>query len=126
MPCYDERNSQPHSYEKEYHTERKAKEQAEAILCAILTVLEKESAREPILMSSILSQINWEEAGVSRGFVEMWWAKHKADDVKRRQREQSAKARMEAEERQARKLELERGEALAKLTKRERKLLGFK
>ena len=80
----------------------------EAILCGILTVLEKEER-----MFS-LDDVDWDEVGVKKKHVDKWWKEHKKEDEVRRAKEAAAK----------RKNDL-RAMALAKLTDDERKALDL-
>jgi hypothetical protein len=87
----------------------------EAVLCAVLTKLEKDD-----LYLSVLKDVDWKEAGVSATFVDKWWLRHKLEDEKRRLREaKEAERNREKEERRKQKEAV-----LAKLTPEERKLLG--
>ena len=83
-------------------------EDFEAVLCGMLTVLEKEER----LFS--LDDIDWDEVGVSRKMVEAWWEAHKKEDERRRAKELAE--RVKEERRKA---------ALAKLTDEDRKILGL-
>lgn len=86
-------------------------DKADAIMCALLTTLEKDGT-----LSSALSACDWNEAGVDRKFVEKWWAQHKRDDRRRRKHEEAS--RKEREHRSAL-----RASAKAKLTPEERRAL---
>jgi hypothetical protein len=81
----------------------------EAVLCGMLTVLEKEER-----MFS-LDDVDWSEVGVSRKMVETWWEGHKREDERRRKKEAAEK----------RKAEL-RAAALNKLTNEEKEALGIR
>jgi hypothetical protein len=131
MPCYDERSH--NSYYDEYSTERKAKERAEAMLCAVLNILETCTVQKSVDPSTsntafrnVLGMIDWQEAGVSRKALESWWKEHKELDRQRRIREEKARnaavgvAAKKAREKAAREA------ALAKLTEADRKALGLK
>lgn len=83
---------------------------AEALLCAITSVLQKKG-----MLSTTLTSVNWKEAGISIMVFDEWWAEHLKKDVARRKREN------EQAERQ-RKIDAAR----SKLTPEERKLLGLK
>ncbi|TFG99688.1 hypothetical protein E4H12_01955 [Candidatus Thorarchaeota archaeon] len=122
MPCYDGRNDEPCSYENEYRAEQKAKAKVEAIACALMTAIDRVTEQDFTVGCAIMSQANWQDAGVSLHAVELWWTKHKEADAKRKQREQVAEAMKAAEAAR----EIERDVARAKLTNRERKLLGLK
>lgn len=104
MPCLD-----PGAVVTTYGEQRALKER-EAILCAVLTVLEKSKT-----LTEVLNKIDYKEGGFTRTCVENWWSEHKSADLKRRERE-----------RQKRETEKKRKAARAKLTVEERKLLGIK
>lgn len=76
-------------------------QQRDAMLCAVLTELER---RSPTL-GHYLDPIDWNEAGVSRADLESWWKEHKAQDRARRSKEE-----------QQRREEALRDQALKKLT----------
>jgi 3-deoxy-D-manno-octulosonic-acid transferase len=85
----------------------------EAAMCGVLTVLEgrfKEGS-----LNELLNMVEWEEAGIKRKTLEMWWKAHKKKDEERRDREDAAR----------RKEEL-RASALSKLSPAERAVLGIK
>ena len=103
MPCTD---GGP-SYIEEYY---EAGVKFEAILCGILTSVEK-SGRQ---VSSVFNDIDWKEAGVKRSWAENWWVEHKEEDAERRIREAEEAAR-----------EAARISALSKLTNAEKKALGL-
>lgn len=89
----------------------------EAALCGVFTVLEatgKNLGGGSNLLST-LNAVDWEEAGIKRKAVEMWWKAHKKKDAERRERERLAL------EKDARKKA-----ALAKLTDEDLKALGLK
>lgn len=97
------------SYSELEETE-KQKDKAEAMLCAVLGQVE--GLR---VLNSVLAGINPTESGVTAKEIRNWWEAHKKRDNERRTREAA-----EAEEKRKRK------QALAKLTKEERKLLGVR
>lgn len=85
----------------------------EASMCAILTVLEDRFKDGSL--NQLLDMVDWEEAGVKRRTLGLWWKKHKAKDAERRLREEAAR----------RKEEL-KVSALSKLTEEEKVALGIK
>ena len=130
MPCYDGRDSRDREIEllqtasdERARAERVAiglgerarAERAEALLCAVLTQLEKDN-----LLATVMSVANWDEAGISYDYAHGWWEKHKAMDEVRRKKEAEYLARnAEKDARKKRKQEV-----LAKLSPEERKILG--
>ena len=108
MPCNDGGDIHPVDA---YHT-RKELEFVEAILCAVLTAIEK---RWGSLRDSFLYEyMDFRDAGFTEKQMLHWWDKHKARDAERRKRENEA----------AQKEKLKK-QALAKLTPAERKALGI-
>jgi hypothetical protein len=85
----------------------------EASMCAILTALEDRFKDGSL--NQLLDMVDWEEAGVKRRTLGLWWKKHKAKDAERRVREEAAR----------RKEEL-KVSALSKLTEEEKVALGIK
>ena len=102
MPCFDGRDN---IREVEVESGRQTSR-----LCAVFTVLEREG-----LLDKILSQCDWNEAGVSKLSTEQWWLRHKREDRERRQREFEEKQR-----------KLARQKVLNKLSDDEKKILGVK
>ena len=90
---------------------------AEAGLCAILTVMEKNMTEKT--MTQYIDSIDWKEAGISKESFLLWWKEHKAEDAKRRK----AEAKRASKEKKKEKL---RETALSKLTDEEKKILGIK
>ena len=88
----------------------------EAALCGILSAVEQNGNDSTLegRVKMLFNQVNWDEAGVKRKTVEVWWAKHKKEDEERRAREAAEK----------RKEEL-KASALSKLTTEERIALGI-
>ena len=96
MPCND---GGPSPREVEY-------ENTNALLCAIVRVLEKYDN-----LDHALNQVDWAEAGVTKATFHAWWERHKRLDAERRQREaetarltalrRSAEAKLTPEEREA-------------------------
>jgi hypothetical protein len=121
MPCYDGGPSCTTSYESDYRRERKAKERTEAMLCAVLSVLEYETT-----LTAVLDDVDYTEAGFKRAHLEAWWKEHKVLDAKRRVREAKERdAAKKAAETKA-KAKKAREAALAKLSEADRKALGLK
>ncbi len=85
----------------------------EASMCGMLTALETKLGVDEL--NKVLDLVDWEEAGVKRRTLGLWWKKHKEKDEKRRAREAAEK----------RKEEL-RTVALGKLTAEELEVLGIK
>lgn len=106
MPCRD-----PVDWDEPRVTKRHglAIEDFEAVLCGILTVLEKEER----LFG--LDDVDWTEVGVKQKTVETWWKAHKLEDIARRKQEKAEKRMKEL-----------RVAALAKLTPEEKAVLGIK
>lgn len=109
MPC---RDYDTIDYASEY---RDRLNEREAMLCAVLTALEdRVSPHTKDKLDWIFRNIDWKEAGVSRGKLEDWWEGHKIRDKHRREREAELK-----------RVEELKNEALKKLTKEELKALGL-
>jgi hypothetical protein len=123
MPCCDDYPPVDHSHEiSQLRVDNKFLEQA---LCAALSALKVAAGHvsfDECRTVDPLDMLDYKEAGFKRARLKLWWEKHQADDFKRKQREASAAAKKTAEE----QLERERQDALAKLTPKERKLLGLK
>jgi hypothetical protein len=85
----------------------------EASMCGILTAFENKLGVDEL--NKVLDLVDWEEAGVKRRTLGLWWKKHKAKDVERRAREEAAR----------RKEEL-KASGLSKLTPEEKVALGIK
>lgn len=116
MPCYDGRD-RGEEMAQIASGERVRADRAEAMLCAILTQLEKDN-----LLATVMSVANWDEAGISHAYAHDWWEKHKAMDEFRRKKEADAIARRLAKEERER----QRQEVLARLSPEERKILGVR
>lgn len=104
MPCDDYAGS-------DYSRLENKLSKVEAMLCALLTHLEKLNDGDLVPM---LNRIDWNEAGVTRKQFSQWWEDHKAKDRQRKAREKE-KAEKEAV----------RKRAYDKLTAKERKALGI-
>lgn len=123
MPCSDggyTAEQQDKINAKERKAERE-KRMIAAMLCAICTALE--SSGKPGMkginrLPKILDKVDWEEAGVKRTEFAVWWDRHKEEDRIRRDAEAAQKKQAQDEDRQ-------KAAALAKLTPRERALLGL-
>ena len=79
------------------------------LLCGIFSVLDVLGIR-----NALLDQVDWKEAGIDRGWAERWWTEHKLQDDARRLAEEKRRADERARKR-----------ILAKLTVKERRLLGL-
>lgn len=104
MPC----NEPSWAVEERYNQYYKDLKKTEAMLCAVLTVVENSNKL------NLLWNINVKESGVSSKEIFYWWDKHKAADKKRRFLEQ------EKEEKDRKKMR-----ALEKLTEEEKRILGL-
>jgi len=116
MPCRDDRDDSSYgnasSYgEREINRRFKEGELTKAVLCAVLTTLERDGVL-PFNPNSF--GIDWKEAGVTQKEAAAWWKKHKEKDAVRRLAEAAEAAK-----------ERVRVAALAKLTSDERKVLGL-
>lgn len=80
-----------------------------ARLCAIFKVLQKNK-----LLTEILNQVDWKEAGVTKQSTLEWWARHQKEDLRRRQIEREEFLRKQR-----------RNKILSKLTDEEKKELGL-
>lgn len=105
MPCNDGGGNVRTEYIEIEHTGRMA-----ARLCAVLTVLEKRG-----LLDEVVGMIDFKGAGVGPRDLSTWWAKHKRIDEEKREREQTQAQR-----------ERDRKAAIAKLSPKDRKVLGLK
>lgn len=115
MPCYDGRDREQ-ELASALGAHRAQLEKLEAAFCAVLTKMERDN-----LFATVLSDIDWKEAGVSRKFFDTWWKQHKAYDEQRRKR--AAELLLQNAEKEARKKQKEA--ILAKLSPEERKILGL-
>lgn len=124
MPCTDGGPSpmEEAAERRAVTAEQRAFKMVEAMLCALMSMLEEQTFSRKETFSEALDRIDFKEAGVSRKEFELWWAKHKEADAKRLQREAGAAQR----DAQKKLDEQARKEALAKLTPRERRLLKVK
>jgi hypothetical protein len=98
MPCFD---GGP-SYEQRLDERR-----VPAMLCALANALESRGE-----LHEWLHYVDFREAGVTREWFIGWWTEHKAEDARRKAREQEDRDRQAA-----------RARALAKLTAEERAAL---
>ena len=74
MPCYDPRDD----IDRKTHADAARKlPTVEAMLCAVLTVLQSLDGDDPHQWD-----IDWEEAGVDVDELAQWWKDHKAKDGK--------------------------------------------
>lgn len=113
MPCHDPDNWQPMPQTSHGMTFR----HFEAALCGILDAVERYGNDTTLegRVKMLFDRVDWDEAGISRRTVEVWWHNHKQDDAERRAREAAER----------RKEEL-RASGLSKLTPEERAALGIK
>lgn len=102
--------------ERRQDAEKKIKS-LEAMLCGVLTALEKlsPSPEEASPYDQVLATYDESEAGVSKKELSAWWTKHKKEDEARRKREEAK-----------RELERVRKNALRKLSPDEKRALGIK
>lgn len=110
MPCIDGGWNDEVRVSRDMVNEHKM---LEAAMCGMLTVFEKRFKEGS--MNEFLNWVDWEEAGVKRKTLELWWKAHKKKDEERRAREEASR----------RKDEL-RASALSKLSLEERAALGIK
>ena len=82
----------------------------EAAFCALATVLEKNNE-----LNNVLTQVDWDEIGITKRQFLRLWNDHKAEDEARREREAAERAKLD-------KIE----QAKAKLTDEEKRLLGIR
>lgn len=82
----------------------------EAAMCGILTTFENKFG--PDEFHKFLDMVDWDEAGVKRRTLALWWTKHKKKDAERRAREEAKRREEEL-----------RASALSKLTPAERAAL---
>lgn len=103
MPCYDggQRDEDERQVRQDAH-------EMKAILCGLLTVLDRKSQTD-----NVLDLVDWKEVGVSRKKVHGWWMAHRAEDEMRLAKEADTKRK-----------KLVKEQALKKLTDEERKILG--
>jgi hypothetical protein len=81
MPCTDGTSSEERIQERELEVQRHYESKINtisAMLCGVLTWAEKKK-----LLSRILNEIDWKEAGITEDRFSRWWAKHKAIDGRR-------------------------------------------
>lgn len=62
MPCYDGRDEHERLYR-----DRQAAARVEAVLCAVVTAF---------ALKNVLANINLAECGVTKEWIEDWWAQH--------------------------------------------------
>ena len=106
MPCYDDRD---HENRVEYRREPADVRRIaflESALCAVIKTL---GSADPF------HQVDFVDAGISRGQLERWWKGHQVRDAENRRNLVQGEARKKI-----------RAAALAKLTIGERRALGIK
>lgn len=96
MPCYDPDSingmytaSQLSDARHEGVVEKNKRRKVEAMLCAVLTVLQRHRAPDVLEndLSWYLGRVDWKEAGVTRAELEQWWRDHQEEDRRRHQSE---------------------------------------
>lgn len=105
MPCRDFFDDHPEAYFREI-TAPALKKQisfAESALCAVLDALERANRYSSNPLPSVMTWINFEEAGITEEELLKWRKTHKELDAKYRAQEQerlkaSAKAKLTSEE----------------------------
>lgn len=110
MPCFDGGWSDEVRVTRDEVAERKM---LEASMCGILTAFETKLGVDEL--NRVLDLVDWDEAGVERRTLGIWWTKHKKRDEERRAREEAIR----------RKDEL-KASGLGKLTAEEKIALGIK
>lgn len=88
MPCYDERNSPSYIYENEVRPLEAKIKKLEAVLCGIFTQ-RSQPQYNGAGIKVILDQLDYNEMGVSRKWIEDWWRKHQIEDRERIKRKQA-------------------------------------
>ena len=99
MPCTDNRGNEENGVLK-------------AALCGVLTAINNRGEGE---VEALLREVDWEETGVSRLYVDAWWKAHLKRDEDRR-----------LEEDRKHRLEALQNSAYGKLTPEEREAVGLK
>ena len=117
MPCYDDRNSPVYIYQNDIAPLERKVAKLEAALCSILSYYDGPWKQEfkGKGVPNLLSKLDYEEAGISREWIEQWWVSHQEEDRKRKDKELKSLAKQKA-----------KINALNKLTAEERKLLGIR
>lgn len=95
----------------EFYKIKAEKEMLSKFVCSILRNAEKSDNTTDVLFDVI----PWQEVGISRTDLELWWKKHKIEDEIRMKREE-----------EIRKVEAIKSSAIAKLTEEEKAALGLK
>jgi hypothetical protein len=111
MPCSD---GGQYKCEQEEKARIKRQKEIQAMLCAVLTVLYNNAN-----LSNVLSQVDEAESGITEKSIKDFWEKHKKEDEARRKREREMKEKIQRET-------LIKQQALFKLTKEEKEVLGVK
>jgi hypothetical protein len=86
MPCYDERNSPSYIEDNTVKPLRRELSRVSAMLCGILTILEK----NPQWQQSMFERIDYKEMGLTKGDILAWHHTHKEEDRARQRREREA------------------------------------
>ena len=110
--------------------ERRHTQKIEAMLCAVLTVLESASTfggvpLEGNAIAQMFDRIDYAEAGITRKDLSDWWHHHTAIDVTRRANEAAARERALLAQEHKDAVAKARAAAIAKLTPEEIRLLGY-
>ena len=56
----------------------------EAVLCGVLTVIEKMAGNNPAEFEKFMDNVDWKEVGIDRDTFNNWWKEHKKGDLIRR------------------------------------------
>ena len=110
MPCRDYDDWQPGKRTSHGMTF----EHFEAAMCGILSAVEQwgNDTTEEGRVRMLFNQVDWQEAGVPRRLVEIWWHKHKEADRVRRETEAAERDRQAVREAALKKLSAEEQRAL--------------
>lgn len=73
MPCYDPRDSSEYVREEE----SKKREKIEAMLCAVMSCIERYNA------GYIFTNHDWNESGITKEELYAWWDRHVEKDLAR-------------------------------------------
>ena len=119
MPCYDDRDS-PQNVAREYRDEiQKLKgtiDRRNAMLCSIFKAAMKHGGVE-----ALLSNLDYEECGITKSDFQIWWNKHQAEDNARLMKEANARDVIQ----DARDKAQAKRNLIKKLTTEEQSLLGL-
>ena len=90
MPCFSDIDSDGGNNVVLTHDQWVDTEKAAAGLCALISTLEKMGNIE-----DILSNVDWNLAGITKNEFRNWWTHHRREDEYRRAREEEARIRSE-------------------------------